>query len=80
MTVDAKVIRVFVQIESQKEIEVEIRSETISVAQLKASAGVPGEFALAIRKGDRITALRDDQVIELKEGEHFVAIPNGTVS
>jgi hypothetical protein len=75
-----KAIHVFVQIENQKEIEVEFTSEKVTVAQIKAAASVPPDFALAIKRDGRPQPLRDEEIIEIKNGEHFVAIPNGTVS
>ena len=80
MTTETKVIHIFVQIENQKEIKVDFTSETITVAQIKLAAGVPPDFALAIKREGRPHPLRDDEVIEIKNGEHFIAVPNGTVS
>ncbi|MBZ5493695.1 MAG: hypothetical protein LAO76_22480 [Acidobacteriia bacterium] len=82
MSSEAKLrtIHIFVQIENQKEIEVEFTSETVTVAQIKLAAGVQSDFALAIKREGRPLPLRDDEVIEIKNGEHFIAVPNGTVS
>lgn len=80
MTTETKVIHIFVQIENQKEIKVDFTSETVTVAQIKLAAGVPPDFALAIKREGRPHPLRDDEVIEIKNGEHFIAVPNGTVS
>jgi hypothetical protein len=82
MSTEAKprTIHVFVQIENQKEIEVEFASETVTAAQIKLAAGIPPDFALAIKREGRPHPLRDDEVIQIKNGEHFIAVPNGTVS
>jgi hypothetical protein len=82
MSTEAKprTIHVFVQIENQKEIEVEFSSETVTAAQIKLAAGIPPDFALAIKREGRPHPLRDDEVIQIKNGEHFIAVPNGTVS
>jgi hypothetical protein len=82
MSTEAKprTIHVFVQIENQIEIEVEFSSETVTAAQIKLAAGIPPDFALAIKREGRPHPLRDDEVIQIKNGEHFIAVPNGTVS
>jgi hypothetical protein len=80
MATETKTIHIFVQIENQKEVKIEFASDKVTVAQIKAAAGVPADFALAIKRDGRPHPLRDDEVIEIKNGEHFVAVPNGTVS
>jgi hypothetical protein len=35
---------------------------------------------LALRNGQKLEQITDDQVVTLKNGEHFVALPPGTIS
>jgi len=73
-------IFVFVQIDHEKHVKVEFDKSRVTGAEIKAKAGVPSDYELAIVHGQRHEAVRDNQEIEIRDGEHFVAVPGGSVS
>ena len=78
--VHVKTIHIFVQIDKQNPVKVEFDTDHVTGAQIKAKAGVPGDYELAIVHGNKRDAVADNQVIEIREGEHFIAVPSGSVS
>jgi hypothetical protein len=75
-----KVIHIFVQIDKQKQVEVEFNTDHVTGAAIKEKAGVPADYELAIVRGNKRDVVADNQTIEIKDGEHFIAVPGGTVS
>ena len=78
--VHVKTIHIFVQIDKQSQVKVGFDTDHVTGAQIKAKAGVPADYELAIIHGNKRDAVGDDQVIEIREGEHFIAVPSGSVS
>jgi hypothetical protein len=77
----ATTVHIFVEINKNDQRKVEFESDHVTGGQIKAAAGVPAGFDIARRIGQKLgDVIKDDQVIEIKEGEHFVAVPAGTVS
>jgi len=46
--------------------------------QIKALAGVPSDYELFLVKGKESEPIGSNQTVEIKNGEHFRAIPPGT--
>jgi len=75
-----KAIHIFVEVDRQKQVRVEFETDRVSGKQIKDAAGVPLDWDLAVRRGERLEVVTNNQVIEIRDGEHFVALPPGTIS
>lgn len=73
-------VYIFVEIDRTKKVKVEFDVHRVTGLQIKQKAGVPADYELARVEGHRRIAVADDQVIEIKNGEHFIAVPSGNVS
>jgi hypothetical protein len=73
-------IHIFVEIDRNKQLKVEFDTDDVTGLQIKQKAGVPPDYELARVEGNRRIAVADDQLIEIKNGEHFIAVPSGNVS
>jgi hypothetical protein len=73
-------IHIFVEIDRNKQVKVEFDTDEVTGLQIKQKAGVPLDYELARVEGNRRIAVADEQVIEIKNGEHFIAVPSGNVS
>ena len=78
--VHVKTIHIFVQIDKQNPVRVEFDTDHVTGAEIKAKAGVPADYDLAIVHGNKRDVVGDNQLIEIREGEHFIAVPGGNVS
>jgi hypothetical protein len=74
------IVHVFVEIDRNKQVKVEFDTDHVTGLQIKQKSGVPFDYELARVEGNRRIAVPDDQVIEIKNGEHFVAVPSGNIS
>jgi hypothetical protein len=72
-TKDDKKTTIFVNNKELTTIERELTG-----AQIKALAGVPGEYELFQVKGDQTVPIGNDEVVKVHNNEHFRAIPAGT--
>ncbi len=73
-------IHVFIEIDRRRQEKVEFHSAEVTGRQIKEKAGIPLGDDLARRSGQKLEPIANDQVVTLKDGEHFVALPPGTVS
>ena len=73
-------IHVFIEIDRHRQEKVEFHLVEVTGSQIKEKAGVPLGDDLALRNGQKLEPIADDQVVTLKNGQHFVALPPGTVS
>lgn len=60
--------------------KVEFDTNHVTGQQIKEKASVPLDYDLARRVHDQLVLVRNDETIEIKNGEHFEALPPGTVS
>ncbi len=73
-------VHIFLEIDKNTQKKLEFDSDQVTGRQIKEKGGVPLDDDLAKRQGDRLELITNDQVITIKNGEHFVALPPGTVS
>jgi hypothetical protein len=73
-------IHVFIEIDRHHQAKLEFHSAEVTGRQIKEKAGVPIDDDLALRDGQKLQLITNEQVIKLKNGQHFVALPQGTVS
>ncbi len=73
-------VHIFVELSKTEQKKVEFNTDHVTGLQIKQQAGVPTDYDLARRQGQKLELVTNDQTIEIKNGEHFVALPPGTVS
>jgi hypothetical protein len=73
-------VHIFVEIDLHKQVKVEFDTDHVTGLEIKQKAGVPPDYELARVQGNRRIAIGDTEVIEIKDGEHFLAVPSGNVS
>ena len=73
-------IHIFVELNKNDTRKIEFDTDDVSGLQIKQKAGVPTDYDLARRQGQKLELVTNDQTIEIKNGEHFVALPPGTIS
>jgi hypothetical protein len=73
-------IHIFVEITKTDHRKLEFHQEQVTGRQIKEAAGVPLENDLAARREGRLVLVTNDETIEIKNGDHFVCLPPGTIS
>jgi hypothetical protein len=73
-------IHVFIEIDRHKQEKLLFDTAEVTGADIKAKGQVPPSDELFLRDGQKLVQIGDQQRITLKNGEHFVALPPGTVS
>lgn len=73
-------VHIFVELNKNDQRKIEFDTDHVTGLQIKQKAGVPADYDLARRQGQKLELVTNDQTIEIKNGEHFVALPPGTVS
>ena len=76
----AQVIHIFVEIDRNTQKKLDFDTDEVTGAQIKTKAGVPLEDDLARRHGQKLDLVTNEQTISIKNGEHFVVFPPGTIS
>lgn len=56
----------------------ETEKSELTGAEIKTLAGVPADYELFEVKGDKTEPIGPEQVVHIKDGLHFRAIPAGT--
>ncbi len=80
METAATTVHVFVEIDRHRKEKLEFDSAEVTGRQIKEKAGVPLDNDLALRHGQKLELVTNDQVITLKNGDHFISLPPGTIS
>ncbi|MBZ5694387.1 MAG: hypothetical protein LAN36_03395 [Acidobacteriia bacterium] len=80
MNVITKAIHILLEIDRHTTKRLEFSSDDVTGRQIKEAGGVPLTDDLAIRHGDHLELVTNDQQIEIHDGERFVALPPGTIS
>ena len=76
-----RTIHIFVEVETQKPpVKLEFETDQVTGAQIKQAAGIPLDNDLARRLGQKLELVTNDQPVTIKNGEHFVSLPPGTIS
>ena len=75
-----RTIHIFVEINRHEQKKVEFETDQVTGQQIKTQADVPLENDLARRKGQKLELVTNDQTITIKNGEHFISLPPGTIS
>ena len=80
METATEVIHVFVEIDRRTNKKLEFHSDQVTGRDIKQQAGVPLDNDLARRQGQKLELVTNEQTITIKDGEHFVSLPPGTIS
>lgn len=75
-----KTVHIFVEFSRTDHRKVEFDTNQVTGAQIKSKAGAPSNSDLGRRVEGRVEYVPDDQLIEIKNGEHFVVLPFGSIS
>jgi hypothetical protein len=73
-------VHIFLEIDRTTQKKLEFDTDRVTGREIKLKGDVPLSDDLARRQGQRLDLITNDQVIEIKDGEHFIALPPGTVS
>lgn len=73
-------IHVFVEIDRNTQKKLEFETSAVTGRDIKQAADVPLENDLARRQGQKLDLVTNDQPITIKNGDHFVVLPPGTIS
>ncbi len=73
-------IHIFVEVDRKDKVKVEFDTDRVTGKQIKEKAHVPADYEIAKVKGNEREYVPDAQEIEIKNGDHFIAVPPGTVS
>ena len=79
-TKTAERVHIFVEVSKTDHRKVQLDDDQVSGREIKQRAGVPIETDLAARRQGNLELVTDDEVITVKNGEHFVVLPLGTIS
>lgn len=79
-TATSTIVHIFVELNKNDKRKIEFDTDRVTGLQIKEKAGVPSDFDLARRQGQKLELITNDQAIEIKNGEQFVALPPGTIS
>jgi hypothetical protein len=73
-------VHIFVEIDRHRREKVEFHTHRVTGLEIKQKAGVPFDYELARVEGHRRVAVADDEMVKIKNGEHFIAVPSGNIS
>lgn len=76
----ATTIRIFVQVAKDDQRKLEFDHEQVTGREIKQAAEVPLETDLALKREGELVLVTDDQTITIKNGDHFIVLPLGTIS
>ena len=75
-----KTVYIFVELSKNDKKKIEFDTDHVTGLQIKDRAGVPIDYDLARRHGQKLELITNDQTVEIKDGEQFVVLPPGTIS
>jgi len=75
-----KTIHVFVEVSQTDIRKVEFQTDEVTGLQIKQAAKVPVDDDLAQRVHGQLKQVQDNENVPIKEGDHFVALPHGSIS
>lgn len=77
----AHTIHILVEVEVHKPpVKLEFDTSQVTGRVIKDRAGVPLENDLARREGQKLELVTNDETLTIKNGDHFVSLPPGTIS
>ena len=80
MTTITHAIHIVVEISKADKRRLEFQHADVTGLDIKEKAGVPLDSDLARRVEGKLELVTSEQIVHLKNGEHFVVLPPGTIS
>ena len=80
MIAQAVTIHIFVEITKTDRREITFHEREVTGREIKAKAGVALDNDLALKDHGKLILITNDETVTLKDGEHFVVLPSGTIS
>jgi len=75
-----KTVHIFVEVTKTDKRKVEFQDDQVTGLQIKEAAGVPLDSDLARREEGQLVLVTNEETITIKNGDHFVSLPAGTIS
>jgi hypothetical protein len=73
-------IHIFVEVTKTDHREIEFHEDQVTGRQIKEAAKIPSENDLALKQEGKLILVTNEETITIKNGEHFVSLPPGTIS
>jgi hypothetical protein len=73
-------IHIFVEVTKTDHRKIEFDEEQVTGRQIKEAAKVPLDDDLALKQDGKLVLVTNEDTIRIKNGQHFVALPAGTIS
>ena len=80
MTAIHTTIHVIVEVTKTDKRKVEFQQDQVTGARIKEAAKVPLDSDLARRVEGKLVLVTNEETITIKDGDHFVVLPAGTIS
>ncbi len=80
MTATQTTVHIFVEVTKTDKRKVEFDTDQVTGSQIKNAARVPLDSDLARRVDGQLVLVTNDETITIKNGDHFVSLPAGTIS
>lgn len=73
-------IHIFVEVTKTDHRKIEFHEDQVTGRQIKEAAKIPLENDLALKQEGKLILVTNEETIRIKNGEHFVSLPSGTIS
>lgn len=73
-------IHIFVEVSKTDHRKIEFHEDQVTGRQIKEAAKIPLEDDLALKQEGKLVLVTNEETIKIKNGEHFFALPAGTIS
>ena len=73
-------IHIFVEISKTDQRKLEFNQDQVTGRQIKEAAGVPLDYDLAAKIEGKLELVTNGETVTIKNGEHFVSLPPGSIS
>ena len=80
MIAQAVTIHIFVEISKTDQRKVTFHEHQVTGREIKNAAGVGLDNDLALKDHGKLVLVTNDETLTIKDGEHFVVLPSGTIS
>ena len=73
-------IHIIVELSKTDKRKVTFHTDDVTGGQIKEAARVPLDSDLAVKRDGKLELVRNDEAIDINNGEHFFVLPSGTIS
>lgn len=80
MTTQVQTIHIFVEVNKTDKRKIEFQQPEVTGQAIKEKAQVPLDSDLGQRVEGRLEYVPNDRTITIKNGDHFVVLPPGSIS